>query len=240
MQEEQTNRLGRFLFRTALLLTLVFLLVPGCDQAGAGGNDEENGVEPGEATTDCGGPYRALVDDPTVTLDGSGSRLPADGATFRWLPGDSTGAMQTREPTVEHTYPEVAAVYTVSLTLIDAAGKPLGEPAETSCRVRERPLASFEPPSDVVMETPAVFDASASSDVDGLGAITEYRWDFNYDGETFEAETTTSQVTTVYTFQVFGNQTVALVVVNDDGFESEVATESVAVDATEGAEVHLR
>ncbi len=193
-----------------------------------------------EVRADAGGPYAALSESPVITFDGTKTTDPESVImTYHW---DFADGALVEGVVVEHEYAATVAEYSVKLTVKDADEIELDSDI-TTARIRERPVASFEVATaaeDIVVGRQIEFDASASEDGDGLGAVAEYRWDFDYETDNFSPSKSTSDpVTThVWTFGDFPREvTVAVMVVDDDGFESDIATSSVEINDAEGATI---
>lgn len=217
-----------------LALLLAGLALVSCADAGAGGGAEPAVPSPA-VSADAGGPYAALHTDPAITFDASQTSDP-DGeiATYEWDFGD--GSPEQEGTIVEHSYAQVIGEYTVTLTVKDAAGAVLDSDT-TSARIRQRPNASFiveTAAEDIEIGREIAFDASASDDGDDLGIIAHYRWDFDYDG-IFSAARSSSGPSITHSYIRPGEYSVALVVADDDGFESEVETVSIVVIDLGGA-----
>ncbi|TVR06376.1 MAG: PKD domain-containing protein [Spirochaetaceae bacterium] len=221
--------------RAGLLLTItVALVVSGCEQAGTSAAAPVDPVI-SNVSANAGGPYAKLAEDPVVTFDASGTLDPDNEiAVYQWDFGDG----QTRNGVqIIHTYPQLVGEYAVTLTVRNAGGLVLDSDT-TRARIRLRPVATFDVQNhdELVIGTPVVFDASGSDDGDGLGFVRWYRWDFDYDpddGFNLNQSTTSPQTQRVFTRP--GEYPIALVVVDDDGFRSEIVTSSILVQDAEGA-----
>ena len=193
-----------------------------------------------EVAADAGGPYAALRESPVITFDGGGTSDPENQiVTYLWDFGDGTLGEGI---VVDHAYAETVAEYSVKLTVKDAGAVELDGDI-TTARIREHPVASFAvvtAAEEIVVGRQVELDASASHDGDGLGFVAEYRWDFDYDTDIFSPSKSTSDpVTThVWTSGEFPREvTVALTVVDDDGFASEIVTSNVEIKDAEGAKI---
>ena len=211
-------------------LLLPLFLVSAC---GDTGTNARRDTEISAVAADAGGPYAALGEQPTITFDGGGSFDPENEIeTYEWDFGDGElGEGQV----VEHEYSGVVGAYTVVLTVRNELGTELDSDT-TTARIRRHPNAAFEVENadELKIGTPVVFDASQSDDGDGLGFVAEYRWDFRYDGVQFNPTTVLSEAVTAYTYLAKGKHTVALVVLDDDGFESELSAKKIDVADSEG------
>ncbi len=85
------------------------------------------------------------------------------------------------------------------------------------------PHALFEVMGLRVEAQPLSFDASASNDNDDTGWITNYEWDFDYDGITFDVEAT--GVIIEHAFPIEGTYTVMLRVTDNDNLTDTVSTD---------------
>ncbi|TVQ37096.1 MAG: PKD domain-containing protein [Spirochaetaceae bacterium] len=212
---------------------LAALSASGCQQAGAGADRDASAI-PG-VSANAGGPYAALRQNPIITFDARATDDPYDQIAFyEWdLGDDQTG----QGAALEHQYQEEIREYAVTLTVRDVDGLMLDSDA-TRARIRDRPVASFAVDSsdDLVVGTPVAFDASASHDGDGLGFVEWYRWDFDFerDGD-FSLNRLSSEPRISRVFARAGDYTVALIVVDDDGFESGIVTLDILVEDAEGA-----
>ena len=165
-------------------------------------------------------PSEPTVLDDVGFIDESSDK---DGAIVSWVWefGDGTTSAE-RHPA--HRYGTKGS-HTVTLTVIDDEGQ-----SDTETRVvtvvNLSPTARFEPGRDrVVVGGDVVLDASASSDPDG--EIVTYAWDFDGDGTIDKAAT---EPQTSYRFSASVVHEVTLLVTDDSG-ATDVAIESIAVDA---------
>lgn len=237
----------------------VFILL-GCGGAGAGGGGEtpagDDGTEgevpeveePDETSgvnADAGGPYAVLFVEPPITVefDGSGSTDP-DGeiATYLWDPGDGSEAIESSTPFATRAYnPSGPEEYEVTLTVLGGDGNVLDDD-QTTVRFRSVPEASFvvvTDPGEIRLGGDTEFDASASNDVDGLGQIVQYRWSFDHETGYVPGRVSSTPVIT-HSFAALGEITVSLVVLNDDGFESQPAQQNITVEDSEGARIIIQ
>jgi PKD repeat protein len=237
--------------RWHLPLTCVFVsvLVAACTAAGAGGGGGGDGSpddSPAPAVVaDAGGPYALLWHEPPIRVDFDASgTIDSHGevATYRWDPGDGSPPLESGHYAASHDYAaDAPAEYEVTLTVHDAGGTELSSD-RTVVRLRSSPVAAFEvatAPDALQVGEPATFDASASTDGDGLGFVASYLWDFDYGGDfSVDLRSTSSTMTTVLYDP--GEVTVALVVVNDDGFYSEPTTVDIDVADADGAVIIIQ
>ena len=160
----------------------------------------------------AGGPRAEFTATPTtgyppleVAFDAGDSSSPAGAILFyKWDFGDGeTGDNET----VSHAY-NTKGTYPVTLTVTDSSGG-VGRVTHAVEALNHSPKASFKMTPNIVAPTiPATFDASASSDEDGM--IEQWIWSFG-DGATGEGEFAEHQ------FTAPGTVTVRLTVVDDDG-----------------------
>lgn len=234
---------GKQSFLTPILTLLVLGFLVSCGGAGAGGGPDDGGDGDGtqpqpEVTADAGGPYAALWENPVVEFDASDSSDPGGRVdAYLWDPGDGSPLVVNDTPTQSHSYPNTAAAYTVTLVLLDSGGSPLDWDTSVT-RIRARPNAAFTPPASATLGDPALFDASASDDGDGLGEVAYYEWDFDYDGS-FHMDQRTSAPLTTHSFAAKGEHTVGLIVIDDDGFSSSAVSATVSVADAQGAVITI-
>ena len=236
-------------FKTAVraippyLVFLILVVMVACGGGGgssgpAGPSAPDPGGDPAapEVVVDAGGPYVAHRDTPTITCQATAIQGEAQIASYDWDMGDDT---QKSGPTVEHTYDANPAIYEIVLIARSAGGTALAGDTAVA-RIRASPVASFVVVTEVderIVGSLIGFDASSSHDGDELGHIAQFQWDFHY-SDSFNPKRITSQASTQYRFPREGEYTVALRVVDDDGFESAPSFyEELVVIATGGAEV---
>jgi parallel beta-helix repeat protein len=159
---------------------------------------------------------RVSCTDLSCELDGSASTDP-DGsiASYDWKLGDGTIGTGV---TFEHTYAQ-AGTYAIELKVMDDKG---GEASAGKSITLEAPnvapTASF---SFECVELTCAFDASGSSDTDGI--VADYSWQFG-DG------TTGTSAVRSHTYGAEGVYSVSLQVRDDDG-ATDQTTRSVSVSA---------
>lgn len=194
-------------------------------------------------SADAGGPYAALRETPLITFDGGETSDPEGNIVdYLWDFGDGTTG---DGEVVEHAYEGTIAEYTVTLTLRGTGSVELDSDT-TAARIRERPVGSFEvitAAEEIVVGGQVEFDASASNDGDGLGFVGEYRWDFEYDGDFSPSKSASEPIARhTWTAGEFPREvTVALMVVDDDGFESSsVTSRDITVNDAEGVMVKVK
>ena len=188
--------------------------------------DTEGRTDTASATVSVNGSLNASADVPsgvqvneTFTADGSNSSGNVE--SYAWDFGDTT---QKSGAVVDHAYDETGT-YTVTLTVTDGSGNEdtttekvtVTEPDNTP------PNASLTPtPENAALGETVSFDASNSTDD---GTITEYRWDFDGDGE---VDRTTESATTEASYGSTGEYEAAVTVV-DTGGNEDMATANVTV-----------
>jgi len=156
-----------------------------------------------------------------TTLDASASSSP-NGAivSYAWDFGDGeTGGGVT----VIHTYAD-KGVYTVVLTVTDAAGK-TGSRSHTVEALNRPPVAEFTPSVYTTpVNQPVRFDASDSSDPDG--EIVDYIWSFG-DGEADEGMIVEHRYSTAG--KSGWRPQITLTVVDEDGGQNSRTKEIIVV-----------
>jgi PKD repeat protein/KaiC/GvpD/RAD55 family RecA-like ATPase len=138
-------------------------------------------------------------------------------ANYLWDFGDGTNGIGV---TVAHEYAEDGN-YTVRLTVIDDDG---GSAIATDVKtvLNRAPVASFVIiPQQPVAGGTTIFNASDSYDLDG--EIISYQWDFGDNNVTI-----VSSPTVIHKYASFGNYTVTLTIVDNDGsYDSSTLTLTV-------------
>lgn len=159
----------------------------------------------------------------------------ADGTVkeYAWdVDGDGTPEGTTSSSTFDYSYASAGNyVATVTVTDDDGATGSTSRDVVVAQEENSRPSASISvSPRPGQVGSPSFFDASASSDSDGL--IGEYRWDFDGDGT---VDKTTTGPTTSYPYRGAGNYVPTLEVVDDDGAtalaETDYTVESPSIQA---------
>lgn len=168
-------------------------------------------------------PAKPAVGQP-VSFDARSSSDP-DGTivTYFWGFGDgatATGAISS------HSY-SIPGNFSVSLTVTDNSGLTHIETQSVLVNsLNQAPNAIFAfTPTRPVAGSPVTFDASSSSDADGV--IVLYTWDFS-DSSPLVSET---DPVTVHTYTSTGPFTVSLMIRDDDG-EADSTSQSVPVVAS--------
>jgi PGF-pre-PGF domain-containing protein/PGF-CTERM protein len=190
--------------------------------------DSEDRTDTATATVSVSESLTARADVPssvgvneTFTADGSNST--GEIASYEWDFGDGTTATGA---SVDHAYGETGT-YEVTLTVTDSAGNE--DTDTTTVEVVEGsedagPSAHLDasPSSAAVGETVA-FDASGSSDDDGIDS---YEWDFDGDGT---VDRTTESATTEKSYGSAGEYAATVTVVDTAG-QTDTAKQTVTVE----------
>jgi len=156
----------------------------------------------------------------TVAFDGSGSTDNRGIASYEWAFGEGSAATGEQ---VTHTYASVGT-YTVTLTVTDDAGNADTATVTVDVSADSPPSAALSAsPTTVALEESVTFDASDSSDDDG---IVEYRWDVDGDGS---IDATTTTATTSHAFDATGIYDATVTVVDEAG-NADSASVSVTVE----------
>ncbi|NEU56905.1 PKD domain-containing protein [Halorussus sp. MSC15.2] len=167
-----------------------------------------------------------------VGLDASGSDDDRGVSEYRWdFDGDGETDEVTANPTVERAYGSTGT-YDATVTVVDNGGNA----ASDNVTVRVFPEDGTAPTARLSVaanttETDAAVTFDASNASDGQTTITEYRWDFDGDGETDEV-TTDATVEHAYGSAGTYNATVAVV---DFGNNTANATVRMEVEPAEQA-----
>ena len=167
------------------------------------------------------GPFSGDEGQP-ITLTATATDVPADTLSYAWdLDGDgeyddATGA------TVEYTFPD-NGTYTVGVLVTDDDGGSASGTATVDVS-NLPPTADAHGPYDGIAGEPIELQGSGS---DVPADTLTYEWDFNYDGITFDVDSTEQNPTVTYERE--GTYTVALRVKDDDGGVSELSLSTVTV-----------
>jgi PKD repeat protein len=188
---------------------------------------DASGTQPPVA--DAGGPYNGKT-GLAIQFDGSGSTDP-DGAIagYDWDFGDGNG---TSGATPLHTY-AAAGSYTATLTVTDDTGR--SDSASTSVQVSDPvnqvPKADPGGPYTAQPGAAVTFDGTGSSDSDG--SVVAYAWDFG-DGAAG------SGPAPAHVYGADGDYLVTLIVTDDGGMDSAMASTQVTVRSAGGGEALYR
>lgn len=173
-------------------------------------------------------PLKPLVLE-TTTFNASAS-TPGNGHIVSYTWNFSDGTTQTfikdvnLTTTTTHAYTQ-AGTYKVRLTVEN--NESLTDSVEKTIRVIQNPVSIFTySPENPIIEETTTFNASASHDNFDAGTIVTYEWNFNFDGVTFNTQTTGKIVT--HSYPQIGTYTVALKVTDNDGLV-DIATDDVTV-----------
>jgi PKD repeat protein len=184
---------------------------------------DASGTQPPVA--DAGGPYSGKTGI-AIQFDGSGSTDP-DGtvAAYDWDFGDGNG---TSGATPVHTY-AAAGSYTVTLTVTDDTGRNDSDSAsvQVSGPVNQAPTADPGGPYTAQPGAAVAFDGTGSSDPDG--PIVSYAWNFG-DGAAGSGPAPT------HAYAADGDYLVTLVVTDEGGADSAMASTKVTVRSADGGE----
>ena len=172
----------------------------------------------GPPTADPGGqipPYFTTEGRP-LTVDGSGSSDPENGELIYAWDCDNNGSTDATGVTATCDY-DADGEYTIALTVTDDQGAT--DTATTRVIVNDAPPTAVLTGPALANEGASVtFDASGSDG--GTDGIATYAWDFDYDGEQFEADMTTQDPTASHTYcdnAPNGSYTVVVRVTDEDG-----------------------
>lgn len=173
------------------------------------------------------GPDQTVEEGSAVNFDGTNSSDPGlndtlsyewdfnyDGATFEV---DGTG------PLVSQTYPDGPAVITVALRVSDGEGGVSLDTLQVTVNNAAPTAVAAADQTDVTVGQTITFDGVGSSDP-GPNDILTYRWDFEYDGSTFNPDATGAGVTNSWT--ITGTYTIMLQVEDNNG---GIGTDTITV-----------
>jgi len=184
---------------------------------------DASGTQPPVAN--AGGPYSGKT-GMGIQFDGSGSNDP-DGtiASYDWDFGDGNG---TSGATPVHTYAAPGS-YTATLTVTDDTGRSDSASAsvQVSDPVNQAPTADPGGPYHVEPGETVAFDGTGSGDSDGT--IVSYAWNFGDGAAGSGADPT-------HAYAAEGDYLVTLVVTDDGGLDSAMASTQVTVRSAAGGE----
>ncbi|MBI4699905.1 MAG: PKD domain-containing protein [Deltaproteobacteria bacterium] len=166
----------------------------------------------------------ARIKEP-VSFDASGSSDP-DGTIvkYAWDFGDGNNGSG---PSLSHAF-EKPGPYEVKLTVTDNDEAESSTTRSVEILPNQLPVPNIAGPATARVDEIVAFDGSASSDPDGL--VAKYEWDFDYDGNSFEADPDAGGPIANHAFDKAGPYTVALRVTDNDA-ESSITTHPVEVIA---------
>ena len=179
-----------------------------------GGTVTLDTVAPNEAPIAAAGSNQAIHIGDRVSLDGTASTDDVGVVAYSWNFGDGSSGGGARQTHVYHT----AGTYTVTLEVTDASGASGTDTliVEVQPTPNEPPAAAAGSDQTVTLGDEARFDASASTDDNG---IVSYSWSFG-DGTSAEG------ARVAHTFASAGTFSVTLTVADTDG---AVTTDVLAV-----------
>jgi PKD repeat protein len=183
----------------------------GCEMAPVASTLTASLTAPAAAT-----PGAAVALDPAASVAARGF----SSATWDFGDGSATTFQQGAPASVHHTY-ATAGVYTVKLTVVDAAGN-LASTTRT-LTIAAPPVAAFSvSATSTSTGTTLSFDGTASSTSGGGDQIQSYAWNF---GDGGSAATAQPQ----HTYTTAGTYTVSLTVTDSNGLTSAPATRQITV-----------
>ncbi len=169
------------------------------------------------------GSDQTMNEGDVVNFDGSFTDSGSvDTHTIAWNFGDGETASGNLTPT--HIYTD-NGVYTATLTITDDDGG-VGTDTLTVTVRNVAPVANTDGPYEGMVDEPIQLQSSAT-DVNSDQETLTYEWDFNYDGTTFDVDSTEQKPTVTY--ETPGDHTVALRVRDKDGGISELSLANVSV-----------
>jgi VCBS repeat-containing protein len=169
------------------------------------------------------GPDQTVNEGEEISFSGGFTDPGADDThTMEWDFGDGNTASDTLTPT--HVYAD-NGTYTVTLTVTDDDGGG-GSDSLTVTVANVVPVANAGGPYEGMVGDPIQLQGEGT-DVEADQVTLTYEWDFNYDGTTFDVDSTDRNPTVTY--DTPGDYTVALRVRDKDGGVSEPSSAMVSV-----------
>ena len=169
------------------------------------------------------GSDQTMNEGDVVNFDGSFTDSGSvDTHTIAWNFGDGETASGILTPT--HVYAD-NGVYTATLTITDDDGG-VGTDTLTVTVINVAPVANTDGPYEGIVGEPIQLQSSAT-DVNSDQETLTYEWDFNYDGTTFDVDST--ERNPMFPYETPGDHTVALRVRDKDGGISELSLANVSV-----------
>jgi PKD repeat protein len=155
------------------------------------------------------GPDQTVDEDTLVTFDGSASSDNVGITNYTWTFQDG-GSVTLYEAGPTYAFSTLGS-YTVTLTVVDAAGNTATDALTVTVLDATSPTADAGPDQTVEVEAAVTFDGSGSSDNVG---VTNYTWTFQDGGSV-----TLYEVDPTYAFSTPGEYTITLTVVDAAGNE---------------------
>ena len=184
-------------------------------------------------TVAAGGPYSG-GEGSSIVFDGSAQGPGSTGAVYQWDFDYDGDAFDVQASGVDltgpsHAYPDDGE-FTVALRLVYGDDQVSGVSSADVTVSNIAPTASAGGPYGGTSGSPIVFTGSATDP--GDDTLT-YNWDFDYDGQTFVTDDSGVDLTGPgHTYSAAGDYVVALMVSEEDGGDSDIATALVTVAPT--------